>query len=381
LNGNKVYFPPNDDEFEISLFGPGYGESVVIHIGGNNWVLVDSAIDPTTRKPAALTYLQKLGIDPSNAVKLVVATHWHDDHIRGLGEVLSVCKSAQFCCSGALRASEFLTLVGLYGTRLMIESSGIKEFHTILRIMESRRKKIGRPLSGIKLAIADRTLWRQSVSVSGQTLIAEIHSLSPSDASILKAQKDIGSLLPVEKETKRRVSPGNPNHVAVVLWVSIGDISVLLGSDLQETKQVDTGWSVIVNSPNRPPGRASAYKIPHHGSGNAHNNQVWTDMLQVNPYSLLTPFVTGKSVLPKKEDVKRICRMTKNAFATASIKKRKSPKRSKTVEKMIRETVRKINEVFTSEGQIRLRRRIYPKDNFEVDLIGGAVPLENIHLG
>ena len=71
---------------------------------------------------------------------------------------------------------------------------------------------------------------------------------------------------------------------------------------------------------------------------------------------------------------------TKNVFATASIKKRRRSQRNKTVEKMIRETVININEVFTSEGQIRLRRKIYPLDNFGIDLIGGAIPLKQIHL-
>ena len=34
--------PPRDDEFELTLLGPGYGESIVMHVGDGAWVLVDS---------------------------------------------------------------------------------------------------------------------------------------------------------------------------------------------------------------------------------------------------------------------------------------------------------------------------------------------------
>jgi len=32
---------PEKDEIEVSIFGPGYGECIVIHIGNNEWVVID----------------------------------------------------------------------------------------------------------------------------------------------------------------------------------------------------------------------------------------------------------------------------------------------------------------------------------------------------
>ena len=37
--------PPDSDEFEFTLIGPGYGESIILHLGGGVWVLVDSNVD------------------------------------------------------------------------------------------------------------------------------------------------------------------------------------------------------------------------------------------------------------------------------------------------------------------------------------------------
>ena len=69
--------PPGDDEFEVTLLGPGYGESVVLHIGGGVWILVDSC--GRADAPAALEYLGGIGLDPALVVVLIVATHWHDE--------------------------------------------------------------------------------------------------------------------------------------------------------------------------------------------------------------------------------------------------------------------------------------------------------------
>src|SRR5882724_10511700 len=105
-DGNETQAPPSD-EVEVSLIGPGYGECVVLHLGGGEWVIVDSCLNPITKKPAAEEYLELLGIDPEVAVKLIVSTHWHDDHVRGLASIYSRCTRAEFVCSDALKFDEF----------------------------------------------------------------------------------------------------------------------------------------------------------------------------------------------------------------------------------------------------------------------------------
>ena len=36
---------PTAQEIEVSTFGPGFGESIVVHAGNNEWVIVDLCID------------------------------------------------------------------------------------------------------------------------------------------------------------------------------------------------------------------------------------------------------------------------------------------------------------------------------------------------
>lgn len=371
--GNNAHLPPEQDEIEVSLFGPGYGESVLLHIGANKWIIIDSCIDPISELPAPLSYLRKINIDPAVAVKQIVATHWHDDHIRGLSMILKECALAKFVCSVAQRSKEFLTLVSAYGNRSMMESTGVNEFYEILKILQQRNIPP-------KFAIADRPLWQKDPQHRDPNQSAEIYALSPSDASVLLAQLDISKLIPEVGETKRRIPTLRPNHASVVLLLKIGEDSILLGGDLEETGNSRTGWIAIINSNTRPQGKASFFKIPHHGSVTADNSQIWSEILEPEPISALTPFAIGNVFLPTKKDVLRICNRTGKAFSTGILKYPKLKSRPKMVEKQLKEMGIKLRPAYLSSGQIRARGRyIDNKINWTVQLLEGAVHLNEIY--
>ena len=70
---------------------------------------MDLCVDEA-KSPAALNYLRQIGVDPGRSVRMIVVTHWHDDHIRGIAQVVSNCPEAAFVCPAAFRDKEFLTL-------------------------------------------------------------------------------------------------------------------------------------------------------------------------------------------------------------------------------------------------------------------------------
>ena len=90
--------PPDGNVLEVTVIGPGYGECIILHIGNGNWVIVDSCLNNKS-SPVALDYLRSLALNPGGVVRLVVATHWHDDHIKGIGKLVEVCDNADFCCA------------------------------------------------------------------------------------------------------------------------------------------------------------------------------------------------------------------------------------------------------------------------------------------
>ena len=351
--------PPDIDEFELTLLGPGYGESIVLHVGGGAWVLVDSCLDEkgTSR---SLRYLENMDIDPAESVELIVATHWHDDHIRGMAQMVEVCDKATFCCSSVLRDKEFLAVVGALEDRhLSAAGSGLREIFNIFSWLSEVK-------SQPTLAIADRLIYRRGE--------CEIWSLSPNDANFLHFLRTIGALVPKEGESKRRIPSISPNDVAVVLWIKADDLVVLLGSDLEKR-----GWVEILQSTTRPAGMASAFKVPHHGSENAHEPDVWKRMLEPDPFAVLTPWRRGRRRLPSNRDAQRILSCTKNAYASATIGSSASTtmSRIKEVDRTIRESGVELRRLTMSPGAVRLRRKIGSRTQWNIEKFGSACHLNN----
>ncbi len=204
--------PPRLDEIEVSLIGPAYGECIIVHVGNGEWIVVDSCLDKDQNKPAVLHYFDTIGVDTSNAVRLVVATHWHDDHIKGLSKILEACPNAEFVCTPLMRERDFLSFVITAGrNQLTTIGSGTHEFYSILQILKDRGVTSRTTLTP-KWAMEDRLLWRRL----RKEFNVHIYSLSPSDASFSKALQAMSEWIsslatPTTSRTpKRRIRSPQP---------------------------------------------------------------------------------------------------------------------------------------------------------------------------
>ena len=354
--GDRPETKPEFDEVEATLFGPGYGECIALHIGTGHWALVDSCIE-SSGDPVALTYLDRLGVAPS-AVKLVVATHWHDDHIRGMSRLVEECSEATFCCSAALNKREFLAAVGAIQSRHMTAiGSGVRALHCVLNLLKDRGVT-PRFAMGNRLVMADGDY--------------RVVALSPDDSMFDAFLALIGELIPGIGERKGRAVDPSPNSIAVALWVRVSDSVVLLGSDLERR-----GWQLLLrNRDDATTTPASVFKVPHHGSANAHYAPVWDELLDRDPLAFLTPWSRAGRLLPTDADVERIVSQTPKAYVTRDrpargpIRRRLAP-----VERSLREAGTRVTRVATSTGAVRLRKKLGETD-WRVDLLGAARALE-----
>tara|TARA_R110002110_G_scaffold414951_1_gene647102 strand:- start:382632 stop:383744 length:1113 start_codon:yes stop_codon:yes gene_type:complete len=321
--------PPNSSIGEISLFGPGIGECVVLHTGDNNWVIVDSCLDPLTKKPVALEYLKSLGLDPNEVVTSLFISHWHSDHIAGAYEILKTCQSANIYISEALKSNEMLHLKNIFKddpfTGLDKE---IKEFKQIINFLkETNRPDRLHVVSSGKLILDKNLSFR-----------VKIVSLSPSDAAVVQAITTIGNKIPKPK-TKRRSNaiPQSPNLNAIALHLSFGNISLLLGSDLENSSNIHTGWEAIFTQKlyqNLSLDKSIIFKVSHHGSSTSHNEKVWTDLLDADPISITTTYT--RSSLPTPSDISRISSRSSKFFITRDPQKKKKLSRESMIEKELK---------------------------------------------
>lgn len=351
--------PPGKNDFEIVLFGPDYGESIVLHVGGGVWIVVDSCIDKDGT-PAALRYLNSIGIDPAETVALVVATHWHDDHIRGMAQLVAACMNAKFCCAAALCRTEFLATVGTLEAGASARGrSGVREIRDVFSHLAHNESAPAR-------ALADRRIFARDT--------CQVWSLSPADVVFQRFLESIGALLPATAQTRTRARDLSPNKVAGALWIRVDDVAVLLGSDLERR-----GWKQVLESRERPSGIASVFKVPHHGSANADEPDVWSQLLEAQPIAMLTPWRLGAGHLPKSRDVCRILSRTPRAYVTtrqASAGKA-GRRRPPVVNRTLREAGARLQRVATSSGAIRLRRRLGAETDWTVELFGTACRLDD----
>jgi hypothetical protein len=342
--------PPASHELEISVFGPGVGECVVVHIGDGDWIVVDSCIDRQSRGPVALDYLRSLGVDVASHVRLVVATHWHDDHIRGLAETFRAAGSARFVTSAAYSYQDLMRVIAL-GNETAPLSSATQEYNTIIEVLKQRRLPGERLYAvGPLRALANKRLL--ALTDRKRSVDAEIFALSPADGVFNRAQAELCAALSAIGDGRRPLRPES-NQFCIVLWLRVGVLNVLLGADLEHVSGTTEGWNAIVGSAERPEGRAGVFKVPHHGSKGADCPHCWADLLLEQPVAIVT--ANAHSMLPAPADIDRLCGRTRRVFLTSDPARYPLPRRDNAVEKTLREVATKRRALAGRMGHIQLR--------------------------
>jgi hypothetical protein len=349
---------PTSDEIEIIVFGPGYGEAIAVHVGAGHWILIDSCIDPYTKFPASHTYLQRIGIQP-NQVKTIVASHWHDDHIRGISDLAGYYPDAEFMISSALNNREAAAFLSAHnGIAAPGLSRGANELYKVM----TQRDKIFHVMQRSSI---------MEVNANGKNV--KVAALSPVPAAFSQSIAHFAQYLP--RQTGG--SPVNhapelkPNLEAIAIHIDFDGDAALFGSDLEEHESF--GWTALIIDQwcNSKPS-SSAYKIAHHGSHSGEHQQIWTTLLTENPIVCMTPFSQGRVKLPTDHDKNRIRGKTPNAYISSGATKR--PNMDSTDLKRLGDICNKLTRVNSGFGAIRLRKT---KNNkfWTTELFGNACSL------
>jgi len=360
---------PSADVAEITVIGTGgYGESIVIHLGNGSWAIVDSSIDLDTKQPVALQYLQSINVDPS-AVTIIVCTHWHDDHIRGLADILLKCPKAIFCCSSAHDTQKFMMWISLEYQKMSVEpmNASTTTFNECIKILDKRSQPIRR-------AIADRPLFKIALGEEESV----IYSLSPSDYTLDLFDKELAGLTKLAQESNIKIPPGTPNSKSVVLYLRLGCHRAILGADLEVAQDNKEGWLAITGTSTVTDKKATYFKIPHHGSENGYHSDIWQLLLEDNPLSSLTTYNRGYG-LPEIEMLQKYGEHSDRLFSTSPTLGGKKKKRDTKTDKLIANFNKTIQEIKYQKGTIRARINLFDQTaQWEVELFENAFHINSL---
>ncbi|HEX2828168.1 MAG TPA: MBL fold metallo-hydrolase [Burkholderiales bacterium] len=330
---------PEAHEIEVTVFGPGYGEAIAVHLGSGQWMLVDSCEPLDTKIPASLEYLCAIGA-PADAVRVIVASHWHDDHVRGLSKLLDAYPQADLFISSVFSDREALAFV---------EGNGGPIAPSLTRGTKELAAAIGKTrnfyFADQRTIVFEETLCGRSVRVL---------ALAPNAAAQAVALTHFATYVPIANAPVMHAPELKPNIEAIVLHVEFGEEAVLLGSDLEDYPQC--GWAALVsNAWCLQRRRASAYKVAHHGSKTGNHVGIWSHLVQQQPVAVLTPFVKGSVSLPTADDRTRV-RSDAEAVYITSTSSRRARIATDQLRRM-RAIADKITPVNSGFGAVRLRKQ------------------------
>ncbi len=274
---------PASEDVHIVVLGRGTGESVLVHLGGGEWVIIDSflgrwGIDGEMR-PAPLAYLDAIGVDVGHQVSSVVLSHLHADHCEGIDEVVERCEEARFHLPAALPDVRWDEI-------LKVATPDAPPDRT------KRMRAIG---SAFRYADGNFRPLGATSSLGRRRPI--LHALAPGWSAQLRVrapfkQWTFGSAARLLKE----------NATSIVLWLDAGPAVALLTADLDKHRTF--GWQALLAEHEHLEWVRGAgfVKVPHHGSRGAHLPAVY-EHLTDEPLAVVTPNHYGGHRLPELGEI------------------------------------------------------------------------------
>lgn len=249
------------DELALFVFGPGVGELVLLRAPPGVWLVIDGCA--ADGKGYAKQVLDHYGASS----KVVVLTHPHLDHARGLAEVVEASTSGDEDTWPVLGMVEPPDLprpaAGDLSGALDV---GVTE-HAIATILDRWERH---PACKWDMQVGNRAALGE----------ATIEVLSP-DAVTRARSLD-------KWRTGKRF---DPNRTATALLVQWNETRLVLGSDLIE--RPGRGWSAaIAHARPRLLSEHHVLKVPHHGSTKALHHPLLKRPKKKNPLAqwIVTPF-------------------------------------------------------------------------------------------
>ncbi|MGX6446908.1 hypothetical protein ACVU7I_02390 [Patulibacter sp. S7RM1-6] len=166
--------------------------------------------------------------------------------------------------------------------------SGLADFVALTRELKSQDISPSWGITGRKVATGS---------------IASMRAIAPTDEVV---SEGIIALTNNTSPGSKRIRSVSANRTSLVLAASWGTHRVLLAGDLEAGP---TGWTAVISNEHAASEKFSLVKVPHHGSSDADEPKLWTDLATNNPVKIVTRYCALTEPLPTPPDLDRLHRL------------------------------------------------------------------------
>jgi beta-lactamase superfamily II metal-dependent hydrolase len=271
----------------VHVINGGEGESIVLELPGGKWGVVDCFtldVDDDSKNPT-LEFLRRRQVD---SLEFVCLTHPHDDHYRGLRQLLEALPTRSFWRFGAHGPADLQVTLLL---RWQAETAADKEANDtaneyirllqtvkILRSSRSKSRLLVKHASGIA-SLYPFPFVEENADV-------RITSIAPSGNMVAAYQDSLGDCIDENNCVKSTLPRQAHNQVSMALLVEYGDARIILGGDVESK-----GWQEAMAEVGYSRLAAHAVKVSHHGSANGYAVGLWQSFARLGkPVAVVAPF-------------------------------------------------------------------------------------------
>jgi beta-lactamase superfamily II metal-dependent hydrolase len=249
------------NELHLVVFGPGYGESIAVHVPDGAWLVTDS-LAGRGRWPSTFVPAVELLKERGEKAALLVLTHPHDDHAAGFDRLVTGYVDGPVGVVG-MHLPELGFTEDDAGTDVLAKTNRAKALVAIFRHWRDNPEYEWR-------LIADGTS-----RALGSGLVEVLH---PNQAYVDARTPDPGTA---------------PNNYSTPVLVEWGSVRLVLGADLPSAE-----WRPLLG-PTRIPSLSDhvLLKVAHHGSMNAQLDELVLAEAATAGVAL-TPWNLGRRMLP-----------------------------------------------------------------------------------
>lgn len=275
----------------VIVFGPGHGEAVLLRLPDGTFGVVDGCMATRDASIDPAAELIKACSDDNEVsnVRFICNTHPHDDHIKGLADLMASHTDAERWVVPPVTPRASAAYRGHVRRRAAGAETEVARRNLQAFVDATYAGSSGR---GGRWLPPSNVVWFSQRSELIQSDVT-IRAVAPSTRDLLAID---GRLIPKESPTDRDV---DVNTISAALEVRWGRAGVLLGGDTVNGEDDHSGWN-RVHARNLVEGPIQVLKAPHHASAEAHHPPLLRALRA--PVSIVTPVRGGIGKQPPQQN-------------------------------------------------------------------------------